>query len=472
MHNLDLNDTIAAISTPIGLGGIGIVRLSGKDALSIADKIFLSRERIKPSRCKTYTIHYGWIVNRTPSSEPKTPNYEIIDEAILTIMRAPRSYTREDVVEINCHSGIVPLRKIFELVLKYGARPAEPGEFTRRAFVNGRLDLVQAEAVLDIVQARTETSLKLGLNQLQGRLSTKIEEIRSRLLDIFAHLEASIDFPEEDIETATRRKLQTSLEKISAEIKTILDSADEGKILREGITVVICGKPNVGKSSLLNALLKEERAIVTHIPGTTKDTIEEAANIHGLPLRLVDTAGINEPRDLIDREAVKRSRSSIKNADLILFILDGSGKISSEDKTIFAEIRDKKVIGVVNKIDLKGSLNSATLRRLLGKRKAVRVSALRYTGIKQLEKEIAQAIWHGHLKPQEDILVSNLRHINLLRETWEAIEKTRQAFKNNLSVEFISQELKPALEALDKITGRAVSADLLDKIFSEFCIGK
>jgi tRNA modification GTPase len=454
------------------LAGIGIVRLSGKDALAIADKIFVSKEKPRPSQCKTYTIHYGWIVERESRIENRESNSKRIDEAILTIMRAPRSYTCEDVVEINCHSGIVPLRKIFELVLKCGARPAQAGEFTRRAFVNGRIDLVQAEAVLDIIQAKTEASLKLGLNQLQGRLSRKIEAIRSRLLDVFAHLEASIDFPEEDIKTAARRKLQSSLEKAGAEIKAMLDYADEGKILREGISVVICGKPNVGKSSLLNALLKEERAIVTHIPGTTKDTIEEAANIHGLSLRLTDTAGINRPRDLIDREAIKRSRQSIEKSDLILFVLDGSRKISAQDKGIFREIKGKKSMVIVNKIDLKPALNSATLRRLLGKVRPVRVSALKSAGIKQLEKKIAALIWQGHLKPTEDLLIGNLRHINLLRQALQAIENTSHAFKDNLSAEFVAQELKPALGALDDITGKAVSQDLLDKIFAEFCIGK
>jgi len=457
------DDTIAAISTSLGQAGIGIVRLSGKDALAIADKVFLSKEKTKPSQCKTYTIHYGWIADK---------DKEVIDEAILTIMRAPKSYTREDVVEINCHSGIVPLRKIFELVLKCGARPAEPGEFTRRAFINGRIDLVQAEAVLDIIQAKTEASLKLGLKQLQGRLSQKIEGLRSQLLDILAHLEAAIDFPDEDIEIKERKRLQQSLESISGEIKKILDCAFQGKVLREGIAVVICGKPNVGKSSLLNALLKEDRAIVTHIPGTTKDTIEEFANIRGLPLKLIDTAGIDKPRDLIDKEAVKRSRLSITMADLVLFVLDGSREISKEDRGIYRDIKDKRLICLINKIDLKARLNSAKLRRLSGARKVLGISALKGTGIKQLEQEIANTIWQGHIGPTEDIFISNLRHIDLLRHCRESIQKTRQAFKEHLSAEFISQELKGALESLDKITGRVVFEDLLEKIFSEFCIGK
>lgn len=458
-------DTIAAISTALGQAGIGIVRLSGQEALNIADKVFVSKEKQKPSQFKTYTIHYGKIVD-------ETKNNEIIDEAILTIMRAPRSYTREDVVEINCHSGIVPLKKIFELVLKSGARPAEPGEFTRRAFVNGRIDLVQAESVLDIIQAKTDSSLRLGLNQLQGRLSKKIEEISSQLLDTLAHLEAAIDFPDEDIEIRDRKKMLQDLKKAERELKKILDSAFQGKILREGINVVICGKPNVGKSSLLNALLKEERAIVTHIPGTTKDTIEEFANIQGLPLKLIDTAGIDQPKDLIDEEAVKRSKLSLVRADLILFVLDGARRISPEDKAIFQEIKDKKVFCLVNKIDLKPKLNSDKVKGLVGNKKILRISALKNFGIKQLEEEIARNIWQGHLCRSEDILVSNLRHIDLLKTTQEAVGKTRQAFSDNLSAEFISQELKEALEALDKITGKAVSEDLLDKIFAEFCIGK
>ncbi|MDP3142894.1 MAG: tRNA uridine-5-carboxymethylaminomethyl(34) synthesis GTPase MnmE [Candidatus Omnitrophota bacterium] len=459
------DDTIAAISTAFGQAGIGIVRLSGHDALSIADRIFISGEKKKPSQCQTYTIHYGWIAEGADKNR-------VIDEAILTIMRSPRSYTREDVVEINCHSGIVPLRKIYELVLKCGARPAEAGEFTRRAFVNGRIDLVQAESVLDIIQSRTEASLELGINQLQGRLSKKIEEIRSQLLEIFAHLEAAIDFPEEDIKTAGRKKLLNDLEKAALIINRILDFATEGKILREGISVVIYGKPNVGKSSLLNALLKEERAIVTHIPGTTKDTVEECANIAGIPLRLIDTAGIDRPKDLIDEEAIKRSRQSMANADLILFVLDSSRGIDQQDKEVFRQIANKNVIVVVNKIDLKRGMNSATLNQLAAKRKVARVSALKDTGIRGLEKIISETVFQGKIKPAEDILISNLRHINLLRLAQRAIQKTQGAFKEKLSVEFVSQELKEALLSLDKITGRAISEDLLDKIFSEFCIGK
>ncbi|MFZ5800154.1 MAG: tRNA uridine-5-carboxymethylaminomethyl(34) synthesis GTPase MnmE [Candidatus Omnitrophota bacterium] len=468
----NLNDTIAAISTPVGQGGIGIVRLSGGNALRIADAVFVSKDKQRPSGFKTYTVHYGWVIDRKLKIENRRAKRAFIDEAILTVMRAPRSYTREDVVEINCHSGIVPLKKTLELVLRRGARLAEPGEFTRRAFLNGRIDLIQAEAVRDIVQSKSEAALRVGLNQLQGRLSKNILSARERLFEAYAHLEAAIDFPDEDIEVSGRNKLKKDIETAAGDIAQLLSGSRRGKILREGILVAICGRPNAGKSSLLNCLLKEERAIVTHIPGTTKDTIEETINIDGIPVRLVDTAGITEPKDLIEEEAIKRSNQAIEAADIILYLIDASVGISKADRKILGRLDDKKLIIVVNKIDLKPRINSATLKRLCQGRLLKRVSALKAIGIRQLEEALAKEIWGGGFKPREDLLISNIRHIELLKTAREAAAGALSALNDGLSAEFIGCELKAALDALDRITGKAFAAELLDKIFADFCIGK
>lgn len=466
------NDTIVAISTPIGQGGIGIVRLSGSHALKIAGEVFVSKDKQKPAQFKTYTIHYGSVVDRKSKIENRKANPEVIDEAILTVMRAPRSYTREDVVEINCHSGIVPLKQTLELTLRRGARLAEPGEFTRRAFVNGRIDLVQAEAVRDIIQAKSEAALKLGLSQLQGRLSKKILGARERLFEAYAHLEASIDFPDEDIEISGRNKLKQAIEKAAGEIAQLLAGSTRGRILREGILVAICGLPNAGKSSLLNCLLKEERAIVTHIPGTTKDTIEETINIEGIPVKLVDTAGITRPKDLIEEEAVKRSRQAIAGADLILYVLDAAKGISAPERKMIQGLDGKKIIAVVNKIDLKAGINSATLKMLFKGRPRVRLSALKAVGIRQLEDALAKEIWGGRMNAREDLLISNVRHVELLRSAGEFAARALSGIKDGLSAEFIGCDLKSALEALDRISGKAAGEELLDKIFADFCIGK
>ena len=485
----NLEDTIVAISTPIGQAGIGIVRISGKEAFNIADKIFLSvkakdesKKNNKPSRFKTYTINYGWIVNGSQKSvnsnqkpvtrNQKKDNYQIIDEVILSIMRAPKSYTKEDVVEINCHSGIVNLRKILDLVLGSGARLAEPGEFTKRAFLNGRIDLTQAEAVLDIIQAKTEASLRLGVEQLKGELSSKINNIRERLLDIFANLEASIDFPEEDIDTSSIKKIFKQIDNIKGKLSDLLKNSSKGKILREGIKVVIAGRPNVGKSSLLNVLLKEERAIVTTVPGTTRDTIEEVINLKGIPLRLFDTAGIIEPRDLVEKEAVKRTRQIIESAELALLVLDGSKEISREDKIFLKELKEKIRIIIINKIDLPQKIDISKLNVMGIKEKIVKISALKREGLTELENTIVKKIWPDRLTGQAEIMVSNVRHIDFLRKSFECLENAQSVINNKLSLDLLSFEVKEAIGYLDAIIGRRVEEDLLDKIFSEFCIGK
>ncbi|MDI6758562.1 MAG: tRNA uridine-5-carboxymethylaminomethyl(34) synthesis GTPase MnmE, partial [Candidatus Omnitrophota bacterium] len=378
MYNLDLSDTIVAISTSIGESGIGIVRLSGKEAFSIADKIFVSKDNKKPSAFKTYTIHYGWIVRQA------TKQRKIIDEVILTVMRKPKSYTKEDIVEINCHGGILAVRAVLELVLESGARLAEPGEFTKRAFLNGRIDLAQAEAVLDTIRAKTDSALKIGVEQLRGVLSDKVNNLRNALLEIIAALEADIDFPEEEaglVNPVKNNQIQIQeqeisnginlkeilerLNRLNNELKDIIEAARYGRIIREGLHVVICGRPNVGKSSLLNALLRKERSIVTPIPGTTRDTIEEIIDIKGIPIRIVDTAGILEPRDLIEKHAVERSKKQIDLADLVILLFDGSRRLSKDDTALIAKLKKKVVIAIINKIDLKQKIKKENIEKKL-----------------------------------------------------------------------------------------------------------
>ncbi|MHB8155208.1 MAG: tRNA uridine-5-carboxymethylaminomethyl(34) synthesis GTPase MnmE, partial [Candidatus Omnitrophota bacterium] len=342
----NLQDTIAAISTATGEGGIGIVRLSGRESLAIANKIFLGLDKKKPTHFKSFSMHYGKIVDRK----------KIIDEVILTVMRGPKSYTRQDVVEINCHGGRLSLCKILDLTLKSGCRLASPGEFTKRAFLNGRLDLAQAEAVIDIIRAKTDSALKISLGQLSGNLSGEINKIRQKLLDILVILEANIDFPEEGIPRQDLTDLSFGLTAIDARLNALLSSASGGRILREGLHVVICGKPNVGKSSLLNALLKKERSIVTPVAGTTRDTIEEVLDIKGIPVRIVDTAGILKPRNLIEAKAVRLARSQINSADLVIILFDSSSKLDQEDRKLIKEVKSKNVIAVINKIDLKARI--------------------------------------------------------------------------------------------------------------------
>lgn len=460
MINNDLTDTIAAISTPVGEGGIGIVRISGKDALNICDKIFVSPSGKKPSSLKTYTTHYGTIVKGS----------QIIDEVILTIMRSPKSYTREDIAEINCHGGIVALRDTLNLVLDCGARLAEPGEFTKRAFLNGRIDLTQAEAVLDIIRAKTDSALRRGLEQLKGGLSGQINEHRESLLGILAELEASIDFPEEEIPALELKSISKKIGEIDKGLERLIEGSKLSGILREGVHVVICGKPNVGKSSLLNALLKEERSIVTPVAGTTRDAVEEIIDIKGIPVRIVDTAGILEPRDLVERKAVKRSKEHIALADLAIILFDGSRRLSKEDLFIINKLKKKKAVALINKIDLKQKIERDRLSKIF--KNVVEISAKRIKNIDLLEKAIADLVYGGQIAGRESPMVTNLRYVKALEKAKITIAKTRSSLDNNLSPEFIAQGLKEALLYLDEILGKGFPEDLLDKIFSEFCIGK
>ncbi|MFA5144784.1 MAG: tRNA uridine-5-carboxymethylaminomethyl(34) synthesis GTPase MnmE [Candidatus Omnitrophota bacterium] len=460
MIKYDINDTIAAVCTPIGEAGIAIVRISGKDALTIADRIFTSKSNKKPSAFKTYTTHYGWIIDQSLKAG-------FVDEVILTVMRAPKSYTKEDVVEINCHGGIVAMRRVLGLVLENGARIAEPGEFTKRAFLNGRIDLAQAEAVLDIIRAKTDSALRTGAEQLKGVLSNQINQIRVILLDVLSILEADIDFPEEGLDPA--RNISQKLCQLDYRLKEMLKDSKRGRILREGIHVVVCGRPNVGKSSLLNALLKQERSIVSPIPGTTRDTIEEIIDIRGIPVRIVDTAGIIKPRDLVEKEAVRRSRRYMELADLVILLFDGSRRLSKDDIALARKLKGKPVIAVINKIDLKQKLDK---EKILKKFKCViDISAKRLKNIDLLEDALVKLVYNGKIVCPEPALVSNFRHIEALKEAQRFVAEAA-VLNNKLSLEFTAQDIKDALSCIDEILGRRLSGDLLDKIFSKFCIGK
>jgi tRNA modification GTPase len=456
----NLEDTISAISTAQGEGGIGIVRLSGRKALSTAGKIFVGSTKTKLKDFKSYTMHYGKIIDCGI----------IIDEVILSVMRGPKSYTRQDVVEINCHGGIVALHKVLELTLKYGCRLASPGEFTKRAFLNGRIDLAQAEAVIDTIRAKTDSALKISLEQLRGGLSREINKIRQKLLDLLVVLEASIDFPEEDIPMQDLAKISLGLAAVDVQLNVLLSSASGGRILREGLYVVICGKPNVGKSSLLNALLKQERSIVTPVAGTTRDTIEEVIDIKGIPVKLADTAGILKPRNLIEKKAVKLSLRQISLADLVIILFDASNELNDQDRELIKKVKNKNVLAVINKIDLKSRIEKDEIAA--GFSKVVMLSARSGKNLNLLEDALYDFVYQGKRPNLELMLVSNLRHIHALRDAQKLVGQARVILADKLPVEFLTQNLKDTCVYLDKILGKDFSAELLDRIFADFCIGK
>lgn len=466
MPKINIDDTIAAIATPIGEGGIGIIRLSGKEALLIADRIFLSKDGNRPSGYRTYTTHYGKIVNS---------NQEVVDEVILTVMRAPKSYTKEDIVEINCHGGIVPLKKALELVLANGARLAEPGEFTKRAFLNGRIDLVQAEAVLDIIKAKTQKGLEIALSQLGGGLSNSVHGLKTRLVDVKVHLEASIDFPEEGLDTDSLAGIKTALNSIKADLENFINASDAGKIIREGITCVICGKPNAGKSSLMNALLKEERVIVTPLPGTTRDAVSEYINVDGIPLNIVDTAGIIKTEDVVEKEGIIRSKLYIDRADLVLFMMDAGAGLSCEDREIIELIRHKEVIAVLNKTDLddRKDIDLGELEGYFGRKTPVcEISALKNINLAGLLKNIAESVWRGKVFANDYNIMVNARHKDSLVKTLGFVNEAISSLDSAQPEDIISISINEAISSLGQITGEEIGEELLDKIFGQFCVGK
>lgn len=475
MLRISLDDTIAAIATPIGEGGIGIVRLSGKQALSIADEIFTSKDGKKASGYGTHTTHYGWIMKDTAEHrEPSTENRNIIDEVILTVMHAPKTYTKEDVVEINCHGGIVPLKKVLELVLNRGARLAEPGEFTKRAFLNGRIDLIQAEAVLDVVRTKTRKGLDIALLQLEGNLSKSIADLKNKLMDIKVHLEATVDFPDEGLSTYSAKEISVKLHAIKADLEGFIKSFDSGKIIREGISSVICGKPNAGKSSLMNELLSEERVIVTPVPGTTRDAICEYVNVGGVSLNIVDTAGITETKDPVEKEGVIRSRLWIDKSDLVLFVMDAGTGFTDEDRYIIDVIKQKEVICIVNKIDLNNpSVCREEARKHFGKDiPFVEISLLKKMNLDILIKAITDAVWKGKAFANDYNILTNARHKDSFSKTLDFVNEAILSLNKGQSEDIIAISINEAILSLGEVTGESISQEALNRIFEQFCVGK
>jgi tRNA modification GTPase len=454
-----LEDTIAAIATPLGEGGLAVIRLSGPEAVAVADGCFVSPAgRGQPSAAATHTVHYGRIVHEG----------RVVDEVLLTVMRAPRTFTREDVVEIGCHGGMLVAKAVLEAVLARGARLAEPGEFTKRAFLNGRLDLAQAEAVADVIHARTELALVVANEQLAGKLSRRIGELRDGLMATLAHVEAHIDFPEEDIAPDTREALLARLDQGLTFMDELLRTADEGRILRRGIRAAIVGRPNVGKSSLLNQLLGHERAIVSAVPGTTRDTIEETANIRGLPVVFIDTAGLREAGDAVEQEGIRRSHESVSRAELILHVLDGSEPLAEEDRRYLDQFAGKKRILVRNKVDRPRRLE------LPGEiaPQPIALCALSGEGVEALKDAIQKMIWAGAIQAEMLPAMINARHQDALRRARIATERCRAALGADATLELVAADLRIAVNAVGEVVGQTATDDLLDAIFSQFCIGK
>lgn len=457
-------DTIAAIATAIGEGGIGIVRLSGPQALNIAGEMFRAASTLPVSEQPSRTAAYGHIVDPVCK--------ETVDEVLLLVMRAPRSYTREDVVEIYCHGGPMPLKRILELTLKAGARLAEPGEFTKRAFLNGRLDLSQAEAVIDVIRAKTDSSLRMAVGHLSGAFSSRVLQCRRQILQLIAQLEAAIDFPEEDIEAMTAQQVETVVRQLSADIAGLLSTAQTGRILREGLKTVIIGKPNVGKSSLLNTLLGEDRAIVTDIPGTTRDIIEEYVNIGGVPLKVIDTAGIRESADEVEKIGVEKALAVMAEADLILLLLDASTPLTDEDKEVMAHLAGRQAIVLVNKTDLPAVLTMGEVEAFAAGKTVIKISALEGTGVAALEKAIVDLVYSGRVSQGEGAFVNNVRHKHILELAQSLLAEVLATIAADMPPDCIVVDLRAAWEKLGEISGETVGEDIIDQIFSQFCIGK
>ena len=458
-------DTIAAISTPMGEGAIAIVRLSGDEAITIADKIFKSPNGKRLTEVATHTIHYGHLI------DPKTD--EIVEEVMLSLMRGPKTFTREDVVEINCHGGLVSVNRVLQLVLRSGARLAEPGEFTKRAFLNGRIDLSQAEAVMDLIRAKTDRAMNVALGQMDGKLSRLINSLRQALLETLAQVEVNIDYPEyDDVEEMTVPILLEKCTWVRDEIIKLLQTSSQGKILREGLSTVILGRPNVGKSSLLNSLVHENKAIVTDIAGTTRDIIEEYVNVRGVPLRLVDTAGIRETEDIVERIGVERSREALKGADLILLVLNYGEELSPEDERLFETIEAMDFIVVVNKTDIPQKINLDRVHELAGNRRVVTTSLLKEEGVIELEEAIAALFFEGQIESGDLTYVSNARHIALLHQAQETIEDALAAAKEGVPVDMVQIDVTRTWELLGEIIGDTVQESLINQLFSQFCLGK
>lgn len=457
------NDTIAAISTPVGEGGISIIRISGDDAIPVAQKIYKGKNLAK---VPTHTINYGHII------DPDTK--EEVDEVMVSVMRAPKTYTCEDVVEINCHGGLLATNRILQLVLSYGARMAEPGEFTKRAFLNGRIDLSQSEAVMDLIRAKTDKSMKVALNQLDGDLSRLIRHLRKDILDVLAQVEVNIDYPEYDaVEEMTTKMLKEKAIDIQQRIQALLKTAKQGKVLREGLATAIIGRPNVGKSSLLNSLLHEDKAIVTNVAGTTRDVIEEYVNVNGVPLKLIDTAGIRHTEDTVEKIGVERSKKALDAADLVLLLIDSSSPLTAEDRELLTAIKDKKRIVILNKTDLPQKVDLAELKRLIDGAALVETSIVKHEGMDKLGQKISHMFFNEGIESgQNTVMVTNARHIGLLHQANDALNDVLKGINDGMPVDLVQIDMTRCWDLLGEITGDSYQDELLDQLFSQFCLGK
>ena len=456
-------DTITSISTPMGEGAIGIVRLSGPEAVEIGDKLYKGKKKLKD--VPSHTINYGHII------DPETD--EVVEEVMISVLRAPKTFTREDIIEINCHGGILTINRILELTMTYGARMAEPGEYTKRAFLNGRIDLSQAEAVMDFIRSKTDRASKVAMNQIEGRLSDLIKRQRQSILEILAQVEVNIDYPEyDDVEDATTEFLLAQSKKIKNEIDQLLETGTQGKIMREGLSTVIVGKPNVGKSSMLNNLIQDNKAIVTEVAGTTRDVLEEYVNVRGVPLRLVDTAGIRDTEDIVEKIGVERSRKALSEADLILFVLNNNEPLTEEDRTLYEVIKNEDAIVIVNKTDLERRLDIEEVKTMIGDTPLIQTSMLKQEGIDELELQIRDLFFGGEVQNQDMTYVSNSRHISLLKQARQTIQDAIDAAEAGIPMDMVQIDLTRTWEILGEIIGESASDELINQLFSQFCLGK
>lgn len=456
-------DTITSISTPMGEGAIGIVRLSGPEAVEIGDKLYKGKKKLKD--VPSHTINYGHII------DPETD--EVVEEVMISVLRAPKTFTREDIIEINCHGGILTINRILELTMTHGARMAEPGEYTKRAFLNGRIDLSQAEAVMDFIRSKTDRTSKVAMNQIEGRLSDLIKRQRQSILEILAQVEVNIDYPEyDDVEDATTEFLLAQSKKIKNEINQLLETGTQGKIMREGLSTVIVGKPNVGKSSMLNNLIQDNKAIVTEVAGTTRDVLEEYVNVRGVPLRLVDTAGIRDTEDIVEKIGVERSRKALSEADLILFVLNNNEPLTEEDRTLYEVIKTEDAIVIVNKTDLERRLDIEEVKTMIGDTPLIQTSMLKQEGIDELELQIRDLFFGGEVQNQDMTYVSNSRHISLLKQARQTIQDAIDAAEAGIPMDMVQIDLTRTWEILGEIIGESASDELINQLFSQFCLGK
>lgn len=460
------NTTIAGIATPPGEGGIGIIRLSGNQSFSIGNALFKGKNGRYLEECEERKLNYGYIVD--PEKDM------IIDEVMVVFMKGPGTYTKEDIVEIHCHGGVVSVGRILDLVIDSGASLAERGEFTKRAFLNGRIDLSQAEAIIDLIKAKTDSGFDVSINHLKGNISTKIKELQDKLMEILTHIEVSIDFPEEDIEEISLENIRIKSKEIKDEIEKLLKYSETGRILKEGVKTVIVGKPNVGKSSLMNSLLRESRAIVTNIPGTTRDTIEEFVNIKGVPVRIVDTAGIRDTDDIVEKIGVDRAREYLMDSDLVIAVFDISRKLEEDDIEIIEKLKNRKAIVVLNKMDLKQKIEYDYIMKKIEDTeiKVIETAIIEEKGLEDLENEIKSMFFENKIKIEEDVIVTNSRQKGLLMDAKRDIEEGISSLEGGLPIDYIEVDIKRCWENLGRVTGNSIGEDVIDEIFKNFCIGK